>query len=98
MEAPQHRIAIEPAAMQNWLRHYVAQCVELDAQHVDVDAHFVDLGLSSRDAVAMTAELETLTGQLIDPAVVFDFPTIRVLAAHLSNDHDEMRPPAGAPH
>jgi polyketide synthase 13 len=85
MGVPQHRIAIETHAMENWLRHYVAQCVHVDASHIDVQADFVDLGLSSRDVVAMTAELETLTGQLIDPAVVFDFPTIHRLAQQLAS-------------
>ena len=88
MALPQHRIAIETQTMENWLRHYVAQCAQVDVSHVDVHRDFVDLGLSSRDAVAMTAELETLTGQLIDPAVVFDFPTIHCLAEHLASHSD----------
>jgi phthiocerol/phenolphthiocerol synthesis type-I polyketide synthase D len=76
-----------PQIIERWLQTYLAECLEVDASTVDLDTEFVDMGLSSRDAVAMTGDLEDLTGQIVDPAVAFDYPTVRRLSEYLGGRH-----------
>lgn len=72
-------------ALEEWLSAKVAQTVGAPATEIDVEAAFSDLGLSSRDAILLTADIEDHlgTGEL-EPSLMWDFPTIRALAAHLA--------------
>jgi phthiocerol/phenolphthiocerol synthesis type-I polyketide synthase D len=88
MTASSQAILSDEDSISLWLRNYVAQSLHIDAASVPIDTHLVDLGLSSREAVAMTADLEDTFGRPgvaeIDPAFVFEYPTIRGLAKHLA--------------
>lgn len=43
----------------------------------------VELGLSSRDAVAMASDIEDLTGVTLSATVAFQHPTIEALATRI---------------
>ncbi|GAA0225982.1 SDR family NAD(P)-dependent oxidoreductase [Cryptosporangium japonicum] len=51
----------------------------------DLDRPFGELGLSSRDAVAIVGELEQLLGRTLPSTVVWEYPTIALLAGHLES-------------
>jgi phthiocerol/phenolphthiocerol synthesis type-I polyketide synthase D len=70
--------------VENWIVTYVAKLLEVAQESLDVDEALVNLGLSSRQALMLTAGLEEFLDKPVDPALVWEFPTIRQLARHLS--------------
>lgn len=69
--------------VQNWLINYVAEQMGMPADQVDPDEELVNLGLSSRQAIVLTAKLEAWIDRPTDPALIWEYPTIRLLAQHL---------------
>lgn len=69
--------------VQQWLVTYIAKLLDIAPESVDVDEEMVNLGLSSRQAITLTANLETYVAQPTDPALIWEYPTIRQLAQHL---------------
>lgn len=69
--------------IQSWLLKYVSRELDIEEAQIPVDEHLVNLGLSSRQAIALTAELESFTGRPTDPALAWEYPTINQLAQHL---------------
>ncbi|WP_410633170.1 beta-ketoacyl synthase N-terminal-like domain-containing protein [Amycolatopsis sp. cmx-4-83] len=51
---------------------------------VDADRPLQELGLSSRDATVLAADLGRFVGRPLAPTLVWQYPTIAALAAHLS--------------
>lgn len=70
--------------IENWLAVYVAQELGARPEHISLDEEFVNLGLSSRQAVLLMLEMETWLGQPTDAGLVYDYPTIRSLAQFLT--------------
>ncbi|MGV0743180.1 polyketide synthase Pks13 [Mycolicibacterium sp. XJ870] len=66
--------------MREWLRKWVANATGQSADAIDESVPMVELGLSSRDAVAMASDIEDLTGVTLTATVVFRNPTIESLA------------------
>ena len=64
------------AEMRAWLRNWVASATGQSADAIDETTPMVELGLSSRDAVAMAADIEDLTGVTLSATVAFQHPTI----------------------
>lgn len=68
------------AQMRAWLRDWVASATGQPADSINETAPMVELGLSSRDAVAMASDIEDLTGVTLSATVAFRHPTIEALA------------------
>ncbi|MGH3536652.1 MAG: phosphopantetheine-binding protein, partial [Pseudonocardiaceae bacterium] len=66
--------------MRQWLRNWVANATGQSPDAVDEATPMVELGLSSRDAVAMAADIEDRTGVTVSIAAAFEHPTIEGLA------------------
>ena len=66
--------------MREWLRNWVANATGQSPAAVDESVPMVELGLSSRDAVAMASDIEDLTGVTLTATVAFRHPTIEALA------------------
>jgi polyketide synthase 13 len=66
--------------MREWLRNWIANATGQSADSINEAAPMVELGLSSRDAVAMASDIEDLTGVTLTATVVFRNPTIESLA------------------
>jgi polyketide synthase 13 len=66
--------------MREWLRNWVANATGQSPESVNESAPMVELGLSSRDAVAMASDIEDLTGTTLTATVAFRHPTIEALA------------------
>ena len=66
--------------MRQWLRNWVANATGQSPDAIDESAPMVELGLSSRDAVAMATDIEDLTGVTLTATVAFRHPTIESLA------------------
>lgn len=68
------------AEMREWLRNWVGNATGQSPDSVNETAPLVELGLSSRDAVAMASDIEDLTGVTLTATVAFRHPTIEALA------------------
>ncbi|HYQ35993.1 MAG TPA: beta-ketoacyl synthase N-terminal-like domain-containing protein, partial [Mycobacterium sp.] len=76
--------------MRQWLRNWVGKAVGRPADEIDESIPMVELGLSSRDAVAMAADIEDMTGVTLSVAVAFQHPTIESLATRIIEGEPEI--------
>src|ERR1700728_3315720 len=68
------------AEVRLWLRQWVGSATGRSPDAIDEATPMVELGLSSRDAVAMAADIEDRTGVTVSIAAAFEHPTIELLA------------------
>ena len=78
------------AEMRDWLRNWVANATGQSADAIDESTAMVELGLSSRDAVAMASDIEDLTGVTLTATVAFRHPTIESLATVIVEGEPEI--------
>ncbi len=76
--------------MRQWLRNWVGNAVGKSPDDIDESVPMVELGLASRDAVAMAADIEDLTGVTLSVAVAFQHPTIESLATRIVEGEPEV--------
>ncbi|WPF68508.1 polyketide synthase Pks13 [Corynebacterium sp. 21KM1197] len=82
-DSPSAPTTMTAAQLRQWLREWVAGVTEVPVSEVTDDRPLENLGLSSRDAVLLSGELENLLGRKLDATVVYEHPTIGELATHL---------------
>ncbi|BBZ11505.1 polyketide synthase Pks13 [Mycobacterium branderi] len=78
------------AEVRQWLREWVAKATGRSPDAVDEATPLVELGLSSRDAVAMAADIEDRTGVTVSIAAAFEHPTIESLATWIVEGDPEV--------
>jgi acyl carrier protein len=83
---PQQGPSLTPAAIQAWLIAYLAAFLEIDLQEVDPSTPFERYGLDSAAAIGVTCDIEDWLGRELDPALLYEYPTITELAQHLASD------------
>lgn len=66
--------------LREWLRGWVARTTGLPPDQISDDRPMEEFGLSSRDAVALSGEIEELVGVSLNATVVYQHPTIASLA------------------
>ncbi|MDC7106668.1 type I polyketide synthase [Corynebacterium striatum] len=71
--------------LRGWLRNWVAQTTGLSTDEITDTKPLENFGLSSRDAVVLSGELENLLGMKLEPTVAYEYPTIALLADRLVN-------------
>lgn len=71
------------AELRTWLRAWVAETTGLPPEQISDDRPLDEYGLSSRDAVALSGELEDLTGRVLDPTAAYQNPSIAALATYV---------------
>jgi polyketide synthase 13 len=76
--------------LRQWLRNWVGNAVGQSPDNIDESVPMVELGLSSRDAVAMAADIEDMTGVTLSVAVAFQHPTIESLATRIIEGEPEI--------
>lgn len=72
-------------AVIDWMKDRVARELDISPSDVDPDVTFDKLGLDSLAILISTGELAQWLGVELEAATLFEFPTIRKLANHLSN-------------
>ncbi|MDZ4232184.1 MAG: acyl carrier protein, partial [Dietzia sp.] len=80
--------------LRDWLRGWVSRATGLDGAKVTDDRSLEEFGLSSRDAVTLSADLEDLLGRPLDATVAYQHPTIASLAEYVVNAPAEIEEPA----
>ncbi|TYB58859.1 SDR family NAD(P)-dependent oxidoreductase [Nonomuraea sp. PA05] len=78
------------------IRRFLAERL---GEHVDPDRPLGEYGLSSRESVAVAAELGELLGRELSPTLLWEHPTVNRLARALAAPETPVRaaPPAGEP-
>ena len=66
--------------IQAWLIDHIAMRLRLDRKGIAGSTAFVDLGMSSIDAVEITGELADWLGRDLAPTAVYQYPTVAELA------------------
>ncbi|GAB6094454.1 hypothetical protein JCM14469_07060 [Desulfatiferula olefinivorans] len=77
------------------LRSMIARVAGLEPRDIDPDLPFGHFGLSSSEAVALSAELEDLFAVSCPPTVFYDYPTVRRLADYLTGGGEMPAVPSG---
>ncbi|RNE49988.1 polyketide synthase Pks13 [Corynebacterium alimapuense] len=69
--------------LRGWLRDWIVSTTGLPAEEVTGSKPLENFGLSSRDAVVLSGELENLLGVQLDATITYEYPTIDALAQRL---------------
>jgi acyl carrier protein len=77
-------------AIRTWLVDRLAAHFEIAAEEIDVRETFSNYGLDSRTAVGLSGELERWLGRSLSPTLVWDYPTIELVAKHLASGASEV--------
>ncbi len=88
-DVPAKKAEMTVPEMRQWLRNWVGKAVGQSPDGIDESVPMVELGLSSRDAVAMAADIEDMTGVTLSVAVAFQHPTIEALATRIVEGEPE---------
>lgn len=75
---------LESAVIETWLTVRLAQRLHLDPRQIDPSEPFSRYGLDSVAAVELSGALEDWLGRRLSPTLVYDYPSVRTLAAHLA--------------
>ena len=77
--------------IQAWLIAQISMLLRIEPQEIDVHTPFDSYGLSSKEAVVLSGELEEQLGRELPATLVYDHPTIAELARHLGNSDPRSR-------
>jgi acyl carrier protein len=72
------------SAIRAWLVERLAESLEVPAADIDVREPFSSYGLDSPTAVGLSGELERWLGRRLSATLVWDFPSVELLASHLA--------------
>ncbi|BBY94867.1 polyketide synthase [Mycobacterium gallinarum] len=79
-EAAAARTDISVPELREWMRNWVANATNTSPDSVNESAPLIELGMASRDAVAMASDIEDYTGVVVTATMAFRHPTIESLA------------------
>ncbi|WP_345349000.1 polyketide synthase Pks13 [Rhodococcus olei] len=82
------------AQLREWLRNWIAEATGQPIELITDDRPMEEFGLSSRDAVALSGEIEELVGVTLTATVAYQHPTIASLATRIVEGEPEV--PAAA--
>lgn len=72
--------------IREWIVAYLVALLEVSGDEIETDVPFDTYGLDSSAAIGLTGDLEDWLGREVDPTLLYDYPTVEALAAHLHSD------------
>lgn len=80
-------ITNEPDAesIARWFSLKVGRYLNVASETIDVDTPLADYGLDSAFSMSLCADLQCEYGFDVDTTLVWDYPTINAIAAHLTS-------------
>jgi len=72
--------------IQDWLVTQISDILYMDPKEINIQETFTSFGLSSRDAVMLSGDLEDWLKRRLSPTLVYEYPTIKSLSIYLSKD------------
>jgi acyl carrier protein len=78
-------VAVQPTHEEivAWCREYIARTLDVSIDKVDANAEFDALGFDSAAAVALVVDIGTWLDRDLEPAALFEYPTIASFADYL---------------
>ena len=76
------------AEIQAWLISNIATLVEIDPANIDIKKPLEYYGMDSMQAMHLSGDLADWVGRQLSPTVVWDYPTIELLASHLAKNEE----------
>jgi len=70
--------------IQSWLQLHIAECLQLDADEIDVNLPFSYYGLDSVASLGISGELEIWLGRKLPQTLTWDYPSIELLSIFLA--------------
>ncbi|MEV6559363.1 SDR family NAD(P)-dependent oxidoreductase [Nocardia sp. NPDC051756] len=82
--------------IRTWLIGRVAEIMDVDTAAVDTETSFATYGLTSADVVGLSGELEEMLGRKLAETLLYEHPSISLLARALADPEsaDEAQAPA----
>lgn len=80
------------AQIAGWLQTQIAERLKRSPELVALTAPFADLGLSSREAVGLSGDLQAWLGRKVAPTVLWEYSTIQALSDFLAHDQAQRLP------
>ena len=84
--AAAHNHSHTEAEIQAWLISNIATLVEIDPKNIDIAKPLEYYGMDSMQAMHLSGDLADWLGSELSPTVVWDYPTIELLARHLAGN------------
>lgn len=78
------KIKTEKALITDFLIRELAVILEVSEEDIETEVAFDRYGVDSKSAVQLTGKLSTFIGKTVEPTVLYSFPTIDSLSAHLA--------------
>lgn len=72
--------------IQAWLISNISAVVEIEPQSIDIRKPLEYYGMDSMQAMHLSGDLADWLGRQLSPTVVWDYPTIELLASHLAKN------------
>jgi len=72
--------------IREWLVDQVAEIMTIERSQIDTTAPFSSYGLSSKDAISLSGDLEEWLDRRLSPTLVYEYPNIESLSAYLVRD------------
>ncbi|QUR68818.1 SDR family NAD(P)-dependent oxidoreductase [Mycobacterium spongiae] len=86
----------DEAGLRNWLLAYLADFLECELETLDSSTPIRELGLGSKDAVALVGELSQLLERNVSPVEFWQYPTVDALSRYLAGapgaESDQLAP------
>jgi len=71
--------------IQDWLVTQIADLLYIEPEKIDSNEDFTSFGLSSRDAVMLSGDLEEWLERRLSPTLIYEYPTINSLSKYLDS-------------
>jgi acyl carrier protein len=78
--------AVTEQELADWLTTKVAGYLNVAPDAIDVETPLADLGIDSVLGMRLCADLEHEMGFAVETTIVWDYPTIDAIAAHLATE------------
>ena len=88
--SPPGRTDVSVPELREWMRNWVANATGQSPDAINETAPLVELGMASRDAVAMASDIEDYTGVDVTATMAFRHPTIESLATVIVEGEPEL--------
>jgi acyl carrier protein len=72
--------------IEDWLVNRLATILRIEPDGIDMEEPFVNYGLGSYQGVQLAGDLSDWLGFDVPETLVWDYPTIKEVALHLSNE------------
>lgn len=73
-------------ALESWITDWLTQELNLDRSQFSTTEPLLSYGINSVQAMMLVGDLENRLGKALPPTLVWDYPTIDALAAHLAEN------------